>query len=131
MFKKALLLAAVVFSFAFSCCDEDDENEMELHAACSVNNPVEDLPWLKSRIAEMCGSAVGEYGYVDIVTYKGADAFLIGNGCPYCNTVIVLYDCSGDKIGFVDITDGNGPEDHIPADELTNHRPIHRGENCQ
>jgi hypothetical protein len=133
MLRKALALTAVVFSFAFSCCDEDDGNEMELHAACSVNNPVADLAWLKSMIAEMCGSADSEYGFIDVVSYKGADAFMSGSGCPYCNTVSILYDCTGAEIGVVDVTDGHGnaPEGHIPAGELTNHRPIHRGEICQ
>ena len=81
-----------------SACDKD-----ELRNTCNVENPVEDLPWLKTRIESYLQSDSSEldlsmYAYVAQATYKGETIFLFLNCCPLCNYVPQAYSCQGNLI---------------------------------
>ena len=83
-----------------SACDQD---ATELRNTCNVENPVEDLPWLKTRIESYLQSDSSEtdwsrYVYVAQTTYKGETIFLFLNCCPYCNYVPHAYSCQGNLI---------------------------------
>jgi hypothetical protein len=97
MLKKALILSATIFSFAFSCCEDHEPSS----SICNVDNPSEDLAWLASAIADIEERDRENYFYIASVTYNGETAFLQADCCPTCNTIHVLRACNGDQIGIV------------------------------
>ncbi len=89
---RRTFLLIVCAAILFSC------NENEGPSACGVENPVEDLPWLKSSIQETESSALAQYAYLIQGTYKGQTVFSMGSCCPYCLTLVVILDCQGNVI---------------------------------
>lgn len=99
--KKFLYLPFIV-CLSISCTDHD--NPTHLSNTCSVDNPVEDLPWLKQKISEMETSknALLEFSYIQMGTYKNETIFIANSCCPYCYIVPVIYNCNGDVMDNVD-----------------------------
>ena len=81
---------------ACSCHDDSD-----LHTTCSVKDPTRDLEWLASKIEVMKASTMSEYLYISQAEYKDKTVFIYGNCCPYCDTVVPVYNCSGEHIGDI------------------------------
>ncbi|GMN10495.1 hypothetical protein MTsPCn9_33790 [Croceitalea sp. MTPC9] len=96
---KRVLFFTSIFLILLSC--ENDDNDLPLIAACDVNNPIEELSWLKSQIEELknIDSETSRYFYIQIAEYKGETVFVSNNCCPFCNTVIPVYNCEGDLLG--------------------------------
>lgn len=55
---------------------------------CDVRNPVDDLPWLKAKVAELNNSEFSrKYWYITQATYNLETVFIIKNCCPNCLTL--------------------------------------------
>jgi len=97
-FNRILLLLIIVFSI--SCKDESHP------VTCNVENPKEDLPWLKSMIQSWeSTSTIYTYMYVQQGTYNGQTVFLAGNCCPFCDSYFPVFNCAGDELDGVNILD--------------------------
>jgi hypothetical protein len=81
-------------------CKDKDEPEV-----CDVDDPVNDLPWLKDRAAEIQNSEFSaKYFYIVQAEYDGRIVFYVNNCCPMCDTLITYRDCSGTQLESVDVT---------------------------
>jgi len=103
-------LIATIFlglTLIFSCKKDTSGN------TCGVDNPLEDLPWLKSRIAIISGSnpQTAKYQFVSQANYRGNTVFIFGNCDPLALSVFPVVSCANINIGNVG---------EIPADSLLN-----------
>jgi hypothetical protein len=62
-----------------------------------VNNPAQDLPWLREKVKAL-RERQSSYEYIQQATYRGQTVFIFGNCCPSCNTVVPVYNCQGELI---------------------------------
>ena len=102
--NKYRLLIIYFFFILFSCTNSDND---DITNTCSVSNPIEDLDWLKLKIEELkqTNSTIIEYFYVSQNLYNDKTVFIFPNCCPQCSTIIPVYNCEGNTLGFVG--DGN------------------------
>lgn len=89
--KNCLVLLIVLLTFS---CKE------KVHPSCNVENPAEELPWLKAEIdrREKSQSDLKIYFFIEQGEYNNQTVFLYNNCCPMCSTVGGVYDCSGTKL---------------------------------
>lgn len=83
----------------FSCSKKGDNAIL----VCGVSNPVEDLVWLSAEINIRTRDA-GEndkFYYISQAVFEDRIVFLYQNCDPKANTVIPVYDCAGESLGFV------------------------------
>ena len=117
-FTKILLLILLLTS-AFSCKDDDDCCTPLL---CGVENPAENLPWLKSMIEYWkVNSTIYSYMYVLEGKYLGQTVFIASNCCPFCSSIPLIYNCEGDSIDYKNLV--NITEQKViwkPLDSLCN-----------
>ena len=92
MTTKSYLLV-LLSSFLLLGCNENDGP-----AVCGVENPMEDLAWIKSFIQENSGSALAEYSYLTQARYQGQTVFFFGSCCPFCNWAFIVQDCQGNAL---------------------------------
>ena len=98
---KKILLQTILLLFLISSCnntDNDDKNN-----TCNVSNPIEDLTWLKDKITELEQTSSYESGeiYISQANYNGNTVFIMGNCCAVCNTIVPIYNCEGESIGYI------------------------------
>lgn len=95
--RKTKLVTALFFIslIVFSCHHDDDVSMM-----CNVSNPIEDLEWLKNRIDELVQTGNGEF-YISQANYNGKTIFIEANCCLVCNSIIPVYYCSGESVGYI------------------------------
>jgi len=119
--KKTILTLTLLLLTMLSCKDDDDNL---LSNTCQVSNPIEDLDWLKEKIEELAqtDSEFLKYFYVSQNTYMDKTVFIFPNCCPSCNTVVPVYDCEGNHIGFVG-------DENISTNILNNDTIIWKPEN--
>ncbi|HMJ71221.1 MAG TPA: hypothetical protein VK508_20135 [Cyclobacteriaceae bacterium] len=80
-----------------SCKDKDEPQ------VCDVEDPVNELQWLKDKAAEIQNSEFSaKYFYIEEADYNGQVVFYVNNCCPMCTTFITYYDCSGTPLEEVD-----------------------------
>ena len=91
----------VIALFSFIACNNDEDGYE--FAACNVNNPIEDLQWLKSMVDSIKAddSALSKYYFLEIAEYKDETIFISNNCCPICSTVISVYKCNGEFFDFL------------------------------
>ena len=137
--KKIIKLTTFSFLvlFGFSCTNNDNEGtdtaellkKAELLTACDVDNPVEDLDWLKAEIEDREQNKgefyFEEYQYISMGIYKNEVLFFYGNCCPVCNSVINVYNCKGELVGTV----GYDETKFIPFDALFESEFIWKADN--
>ena len=93
-----LLLLSAAFLFA---CNENDGP-----AVCGVENPIEDLAWLKQEIENASIPNSSEYSFLMQATYRGQTVFYFGFCNPLWNWATILRDCQGNQMsGEVSLTD--------------------------
>jgi hypothetical protein len=92
-YTNYLLILALVLVFS---CEEDDSDPI---IACGIENPAENLPWLKAEIESFEEfPEFYKYMYVQQGTYLGQTVFLVGNCCPFCDSYFPVYNCEGEEI---------------------------------
>ena len=111
------IIVMVLFSFLVSC-EEDNRTPSN---TCSVNDPIMELFWLTNRVEEFeqSTSEASKYFYISQASYLGNTVFVLENCCPFCNTVISVFDCEGELLGIL----GTRDED-IDPDSLDNKKVI-------
>jgi hypothetical protein len=86
---------------AFSC--EKEKDCITPVNICAVDNPTQNLPWLKAEIQrrEQSGSEVEKYFYIQQAEYKGQTVFIYNNCCPMCMTIVPVYNCQGEQLFYL------------------------------
>lgn len=97
---KRLILFFSLGLLIFSC------QKSEGPESCGVENPTQNLPWLKEIVKDLESSSLSEYHYVVEARYEGNTVFLIQNCCPFCNSIVPVYNCKGEDLGY--LSDQNG-----------------------
>ena len=105
---------SLIFILLFSCNSVDDTNQLK--NSCSVDNPIEDLDWLKNEIDEREQNIRDDskYCYIRQALYKNQTVFIYGDCNPLINKVVPVYNCNGEFIGII----GSRNQD-IPFEVLT------------
>ena len=103
---KSIVWFILPLSLATVACEKRDLDLEEAidRSACSVDNPVADLAWLKETIAhneQMDKNENTQYEYIAQADYEGETVFIQGNCCPLCNSVSAVVDCAGELLGFL------------------------------
>ena len=111
---KPHIILWISFFVALSC-DEDP------WITCGAN-PVEDQAWLAGEIQEMEESGMSQFLYVSQARLGLMTVFTFRNCCPYCSTVVPVYSCSGDRIGFIGYGEG-GINPNALANEVVVWKP--------
>ena len=93
---RLLFLFAISLSFALVSCQNS-----EGPVSCGVENPVQDLPWLKEKVEELAQSDFSQYFFVEEAKYEGNTVFVFQNCCPFCNSVVSVYSCEGVLLGYL------------------------------
>lgn len=91
--KYLVCLLAVVL--VMGCTDHTFEPQ--LSNTCSVQHPVQDLPWLRQMIEGYRQSPQKNW-FIQQGTYKGQTVFAFNICCANCNYVIPVHNCSGERI---------------------------------
>ncbi|WP_163381778.1 hypothetical protein [Cyclobacterium sp. SYSU L10401] len=84
-----------VFSFALISCEKEDPNLSPTHL-CEVQNPAQEVEWLKTAIDEVRSD---EYSYYSTALYQGERVFFYGNCDPLVNYASFIRNCAGDNLG--------------------------------
>ncbi|AZQ57448.1 hypothetical protein EJ994_00980 [Maribacter sp. MJ134] len=97
--KRCILLASFI---SLISCSTDDSN-LPIIAACDTANPIEDLTWLRAQteVIKNDQSDIAQYFFIEIAEYQNQTVFLANNCCPICGTVVPIYNCEGEQIGFL------------------------------
>ncbi|MFL0685735.1 MAG: hypothetical protein ACJLTB_21445 [Algoriphagus aquaeductus] len=96
---KKYLFLLVCSALLFSCNDEEGP------AVCGVENPVEDLVWLKEAVEFSQSNGLAGFAYLIQGTYKGKTVFIMENCCPFCLILSVVQDCRGVVIPDASVND--------------------------
>ncbi|SDA75951.1 hypothetical protein SAMN03080617_02123 [Algoriphagus alkaliphilus] len=97
---KKYLFFFICSAFLLSC------NENEGPTVCGVENPVEDLAWLKQEIETAGVPSSSEYSYLMQATYQGKTVFFFGFCNPLWHWALIIRDCEGNRIaGEISIFD--------------------------
>ena len=83
-----------------SCEKRDFEESVER----PVDNPVEDIAWLKESIRyreQLEENEFAQYQYIAQAEYQGETVFIQGNCCPTCNSVISVVNSDDELVGFL------------------------------
>lgn len=111
--KKSIIPILICFIIGFSCGVKEYPA-----SACGVNDPIENLTWLKQLAENASGGGLSEYAYITQAKYKGKRVFYLGSCCPNCNWALILYDCEGNRLN-----------DEISFDDLEESKVIWHGVN--
>lgn len=85
----------LVFSFALISCEKDDSDFSPTNL-CEVQNPIQELEWLKGAIDEVRND---EYSYYSTALYQGERVFFYVNCDPAVNYASFIRNCAGDNLG--------------------------------
>lgn len=99
--KKLLFITFSMILLTFGC--SDDDLNFPVIAACNVNNPIEDLEWLKSEVQRRKNdtSADAIYCYIEQAINDGETIFIYNDCNPLINKIIPILDCSGTSAGLL------------------------------
>lgn len=101
-FKTAIVCIITLISFTFSCSDDDDD--LPIISACGVDNPVRDLPFLRTEIAEREQNPTQDTQFCFITqgTLNGETVFVYQDCNPSINKIIPIFDCEGILLNGLD-----------------------------
>ena len=114
------IISLSFFLLLIMSCSSDDNN-----LVCSVENPIENLNWLKSEI-DLLKNNEEEYNYVTQTKHNDQTVFVFANCNPLINSVFLVKNCEGNNIGII----GMGEQD-IPSTILDNGIIIWKAENSE
>ncbi len=118
--KKSLLVSVLLICTLLSCKDNDDN----LSNTCNVSNPIEDLSWLKNKILELEETSLYQSGeiFISQAKYRDKTIFILNNCCAVCNTIVPVFNCEGEAIGYMG-------DDSINSSEIKENIIIWKPEN--
>jgi hypothetical protein len=108
--KASLFLLLVFCSVSFRCSDDTPSD------GCDSSNPVRHLPWLYVQIEQLKQSSIFEYMWITTAKHNSQTVFILGDCCPFCDSMLIVYNCSGEQIGIVG--DSNFGMDLLDNDQL-------------
>jgi hypothetical protein len=116
-------LVVFLFSAVVFACSSDDDSESDCAEGsdpiCGVCNPVENLDWLRDKIAEAKNAGLGNYAAFSTATYENQTVFIQTNCCPFCDWVPLVWACDGQAL------------DLTTLQSITNQKMIWHGGDCQ
>lgn len=80
--------------FLTSCPNED----VLIDKVCEVENPLEELAWLKDIKTNFLLSSVYQKRIIEEYNYKNQTVFLIDNCSDCADNLVIAYDCNGNKV---------------------------------
>lgn len=89
LFSGSLILFVVSLILVWSCTKDDDK-------VCDVNNPSEELQWLKEELEAYEDDV---YSYYMQGEYKGSPVFYYQNCNPAINYDAIVRSCDGEGLG--------------------------------
>ena len=92
MTTQSLLLVLLSSALLFGCADKENLT------SCGVENPVEDLAWLKQEIENASVPSSSEYSFLMQASYQGQTVFFFGFCNPLWNYAAIYKDCQGNRI---------------------------------
>jgi len=100
--KRILLFATLISLMAFSCEKDETTNMLVSGNTCTVNNPVEELAWLKAEIQhrEQSPSEFEKYFDIQQAEYNQQTVFIYNSCCPVCTTSVPVYNCQGELLFY-------------------------------
>jgi hypothetical protein len=113
--KNSIYLILSFLLIGFACQENDDPA-----TACGVNDPIENIAWLKQLAEESSTGGLSEFSYISQAKYKGKRVFYWASCCPNCSWALILRDCDGEAL-----------DQNITLDELEDIQVIWRPENFQ
>ena len=118
---KKFLILLVISLLSFSCNNDDDNKRF-----CNVDNPTEDLQWLKTEISNRVEneSEDDKYFYIMQVSHNNKDIFVYGNCHPLINSVSPIFNCKGEHLG-------NLYDDDFPGEILSIGKVIWKTDNFE
>lgn len=114
--KKNLIV--LLFSTALLSCSSDD---LPVIAACGVDNPIQDLSWLKEEVAQRREniSPDAQYCYIVQAETDTQTIFIFEDCNPLIDKVVPIYDCTGTSIGLLG-------DENYGIDSITEREIIYR-----
>lgn len=89
---KKILLLFICSDLLFSC------NENEGPVVCGVENPAEDLAWIKKEIQSIGFPNSVKYSYLMQASYQEKTVFFFGYCNPLMNFALIVKDCEGNQV---------------------------------
>lgn len=99
MSMKSFLIVLLSSAILFGCSDGENPT------SCGVENPVDDLAWIKEAIEFSQSSGLAGFTYLVQGTYKGKTVFIVESCCPFCNLISAVQDCRGEVIPDASVSD--------------------------
>lgn len=115
---------ALIF-ILFVGCNNDDNDFVQLAIeACGVENPLEDLEWLRAEVERRKNDASEDarYCYISQFEQNETTYFLYEDCNPLVDKVISVYNCEGENVGFIG-------DDNFPFQNLIEVTVIFRPKN--
>jgi len=96
---QIFLFATIILTAIISCEDKDDI----ITNSCNVSDPTENLEWLKEIKTDLEESSSGQSGeiYISQAKYNNNTLFIVGNCCAACNSIMPVYNCKGEELGYI------------------------------
>lgn len=98
-YRRPLQLLTLIFLLLVFSCEKDILSDN----TCNVDNPLEQLDWLKDTIQSLGQSNPewSKYYLVTMAKYSGETVFIISNCNPAANSVFPVLNCSGELQGIL------------------------------
>lgn len=93
--RAKIWLSLLVLSIVWSCQEPDGPT------VCGVEDPINELSWLKADLKEVENSGLLQYFYLVQASHKGKVVFYFSNCCPFCKFAIIIKDCQGNILNDV------------------------------
>ena len=123
---KKHLHAVLMLTFTFLLLVFSCEKDILSDNTCNVDNPVEQLDWLKSKIQiiEQSNPDWTKYYLISMAKYNGETVFIESNCNPLAISVFPVLNCSGELLGVLG---------EIPLESLSDRNVIWKSVNsaCQ
>lgn len=89
---KTIIFLLVILNFSCS-----NTNDIPVVAACGVENPIEDLDWLRAEInrREENPSPEMQYCFITIEEYENQTVFVYNDCNPRIDKIIPILNCDG------------------------------------
>lgn len=92
-FWKGILPGLILLTL-ISCSEEEGPI-----ALCGGTSELDELAWVQELIDELEKSKISrEFSYLMSGDFEGTTYLYLGNCCPYCNSIPVVYDCQGNRM---------------------------------
>lgn len=119
---RIVIMVFISLLILIACNSDDNANAFTLTiAGCDVENPLEELDWLKAEIErrEQNQSEEMKYCYIVQASYQGQTIFIYEDCNPLVDKAPSLIDCTGSIIG-------SAGETNFTNNQFTNRNIIYK-----